>query len=257
MKSKLQILALVAFTSFGTARASADYSPGAFGIGVESPLGIGPLIVAGTLTSRLPGLSMRMQLSESFGLQAILAYRVGAVRDNGPADTKTSLFGTFLRAHFAAIRHDVVALGLFGGLGFTNAKSNPPGPGDSVSRIITIEFGLRPEVWIADRASIHFQLGLSFAIVRGDTGVIPEGFGLVAAHNADLLGGAGLTVWIGGDGATPVADEPEGGGPEADPGYGAPPPQNDYGTQPTYDQQPPPQENNEPPPDWESGDPGF
>lgn len=257
MKSLRPLALVAALAAFGTAPASADYSPGAFGIGVESPLGIGPLIVPGAITSRLPGISLRMQLSESFGLQAILAYRVGTVKNPGPED-KTSLLGTFLRAHFAAIRNDVVALGLFGGLGFTNAKSNPPGPGDSVSRIITIEFGIRPELWVADRCSIHFQFGLSFAIVRGDGAPVAESFGLVAGHNADLLGGAGLTVWIGGDGATPVAEEPQ-GDPVGDPGYAEPPPQQQtYDQQPAYDQQqaPPPQ-NNEPPPDWESGDPGF
>ena len=256
MKTSLHPLLLAVAIAIGTlpAPASADYSPGAFGVGVESPLGIGPLLSPDSITARLPGLSLRYQISETFGLQAILSYRVGSEKNDPGPESKTSLLGTFLRAHFAAIRNDVVALGLFGGLGFTNAKSNPPGPGDAVSRIITIEFGLRPEVWIADRASIHFQLGLSFAIIRGDGAPVAESFGLVAAHNADLLGGAGLTVWIGGDGAT-AAPEPD---PAANPDYTNPPPQQQTYDQPAYDPAPAPTpQNNEPPPDWESGDPGF
>ncbi len=251
---KLRRLVLVSALVMSAATASADYNPGSFGVGVESPLGIGPLVVPGSISSRLPGLSLRLQLSETFGLQAIVAYRVGSVKNDPGPESKTSLLGTFLRAHFAAIQRERVALGLFGGLGFTNAKSNPPGPGDSVSRVITIEFGIRPEVWIADRASIHFQVGLSFAITRGDGAPIAESFGLVAGHNADLLGGAGLTVWIGGDGAGSTQEEP--GGPVGDPGYADPPPPQNYDQrQPTY-QEPAPQQN-EPPPDWESGDPGF
>lgn len=230
------------------APAQAQYSAGSVGVGMESPLALGNTTQLSGVTGRLPGLSLRLQLSETFGLQAIVAYRVGTGRNSAVANSRTSVVGTFLRAHIAAIRHDIVALGVFGGFGFVNAKSNPPGPGDAVTRFITFEGGLRPELWIADRASIHMQVGLTFAFATGDdTDFASEGFGFSIGHNAGLFGGAGITVWFGGGAPSappPAASEPS----EPASGYGAPAPA--PAAQPATDP-------NAPPPDWESGDPGW
>lgn len=248
MKALVLSFALLAAVA---APANAQPTAGTFGVGVESPLAIGPLI-GGGIGARLPGLSLRYQLSDAFGLQAILSYRVGAVQNDGDDADKTSLIGTFVRAHFAAVRREVVTLGAFAGLGFINAKANPRGPGDSVSRIITIEGGLRPEVWIADRASLHLQIGLTFAIVNGDGAPVTEGFAFAFGQNADLFGVAGLTVWFG-DGGSGDGGSGDGGPGDGGPGgFGeAPPPAT---TEPAPAPAPAAEE---PPPNWESGDSGY
>ncbi len=215
----LSLALLLAFNALG----EAQHRAGSVGVGMESPLSLGDTTPLAGVTGRLPGLSLRFQLSETFGLQAIVAYRVGTAKNTRVDNTRTSVVGTFLRAHFAAVQHDIVALGVFGGFGFVNAKFNPPGPGDAVTRFITFEGGLRPELWIADRASIHMQVGLTFGFATGDdTDFVSEGFGFSIGHSAGLLGGAGITVWFGGGDSSPPSPASEPSEPAG--GYGAPPP---------------------------------
>ena len=247
---KITTLLAATLTTFAQGTGHAQTRAGSFGVGMESPLALGNTTQVAGLAGRLPGLSLRYQISDGFGLQAIVAYRVGRGKNTGVANTRTSVVGTFLRAHFVAVQHEIVALGFFGGFGFVNAKNDPPGPGDTVTRFLTFEAGLRPELWIADRASIHLQVGLTFNVATGDsTDFADEGFGFSIGHNAGLLGGGGITVWFGGAGpGSAAASDPEPPPPSS--GYGAPPPV------PVGDPAGP-SDPNAPPPDWESGDPGW
>ncbi|MCB9633226.1 MAG: hypothetical protein H6721_13980 [Sandaracinus sp.] len=71
-------LCFALLTAFGSV-AHAQGPAGSFGAGMESPLAVGPLFDGPTYL-RMPGLSLRFQVSESFGIQAIAAIRTGHLR---------------------------------------------------------------------------------------------------------------------------------------------------------------------------------
>ncbi len=248
MKRVLPFVLAALAATFAPSGASAQAGgAGALGLTIESPLAVGPLVDGGGAGAKIPGLGMRYQLSESFGLQAILVARSVSLRNDDPApDLRGSLLGVFLRGHLVAAAHGIADLGLFGGFGFANGKVKA-GDLDRASRILGFELGLRPEVFFADgRLSLHMQIGVTFAVVLNDDGpldpLFTEGFGFGVGQNADLFGNAGLTVWFGGSGRSEGAAEEPAPGPA---GGGTPPP-------------PPPASepaSTEPPP-WETGSSG-
>lgn len=227
------VLALAAAVSSGST-AHAQPRAGAFGVGLDAPLSFDPLIlpIVG-VGGRVPGLSARIQISERLGLQGILGIRSGVDKVDPGDNTRTTAIGAFFRAHFVLASNDIAALGLFGGLGFVNVKTRT-GDFDSVARVIPIEIGLRPEIWLAESLSMHFQLGMVFGIERGDAvGPFSEGFSMALGMNSDFFGSAGLTVWFGGDGAPSgggadnggVGDGSDGGGGDDDRSWDPPPPE--------------------------------
>lgn len=218
------LVAFAALTSTVPATvASAQGPAGSFGAGVESPLAVGPLI-EGPQYLRLPGLSLRYQVSEGFGLQLITAVRTVTFFDAGD-NTRATFGGAYFRAHIRVVEAENLQLGVFGGAGFGGLRVKQ-GPADAQYRVLSFEGGLRPEIFLADgRVSLHFQVGMSFAISLADAGgPLEDGFGFGFGRNADLLGNAGLTIWFGGGGSRASSE------PAASP--------------------PPPAA---PPPDWESG----
>ncbi|MBX3246818.1 MAG: hypothetical protein KF901_06535 [Myxococcales bacterium] len=231
-RSALLSLALLAAVA---APAGAQGPIGNLGVGVESPLGLGPLI-DGPRYLAFPGLSLRAQLTERFGLQLITAVRsVAARNDSAIPNARTTFGGLFLRAHITVIEAGNLHLGAFGGFGFAGGRRVQ----DSLVyayRGLGFEGGLRPELFLADgRISLHFQLGVSFAVTLVDrsgpgAAFFNEGFGFGFGRNSDLFGNAGLTVWFGSGGR-----------------QSPPPPPARQQTQPAP----------EPPPSWETGEPAV
>ena len=227
-------LCFALLTAFGSV-AHAQGPAGSFGAGMESPLAVGPLFDGPTYL-RMPGLSLRFQVSESFGIQAIAAVRTVTFVNDGD-NVRATFGGGYFRAHIRMIEAENLQLGAFGGVGI-GAVRGKQGDVDVSDRVLSFEGGLRPELFVADgRISLHFQLGISMAIAFADgAGFVDEGFGFGFGRNADLFGNAGLTIWFGGSSgsssSSAPASEPSSAPPPSEP---APPPAN------------------EPPPDWESG----
>jgi hypothetical protein len=230
------VFALLVGLALASSSARAQGPAGSFGAGVESPLAIGPLFDGPTYL-RVPGLSLRFQVGESFGLQLIAAVRtVGFVNDGDNA--RATFGGGYLRAHVRLVQAENLHLGAFGGVGLGGVRLKE-GPVDASDRVLTLEGGLRPELFVADgRVSLHFQLGISMAIAFADgAGFVDDGFGFGFGRNADLIGNAGLTIWFGGSGpSSSAAPASEGGASEAG------------SSEPAAEPAP-----SEPLPDWETG----
>lgn len=195
-------IALVAFLTFAALPGHSLAQSRTFGIGAESPIAVGPLL-SDPDHLMVPGLSLRYQLSEGLGLQLI-----GSVQsqffsqDVGPSSAVT-LGGIALRAHLRLFDVDSLRVGAVFGGSFWSRRTKR---GDVVTsnRIVSVEAGLRPELFLADgRISFHLQVGLTFALTFDDaTGLTDESIGFSLARGADFLGAAGLTIWFGGSGSS-------------------------------------------------------
>jgi hypothetical protein len=225
------VFALLASFAFVSSASTADAQgpAGSFGAGVESPLAVGPLFDGPTYL-RVPGLSLRFQVSESFGLQLIAAVRTVSFVNDGD-NARATFGGAYFRAHVRLVQAENLHLGAFGGVGLGGVRLKE-GPADASDRVLSFEGGLRPELFVADgRVSLHFQLGISMAIAFADgAGFVDDGFGFGFGRNADLIGNAGLTIWFGGSGPSTAA-------PASEPAVA-----------PASEPAP-----SEPPPDWETG----
>lgn len=209
----ISLLATAALSSTAQAQGPAGW----VGAGVESPLAVGPLFDGPTYL-RVPGLSLRFQVTESLGLQLIAAVRtVGFINDG---DNERATFGgAYFRAHIRLISAENLQLGVFGGVGLGGIRFKQ-GPADAKERVLSFEGGLRPELFVAEgRVSLHFQLGISMAIAFSDgIGFVDDGFGFGFGRNSDLIGNAGITIWFGGSNtSSSAAPAEEGWGPEPTP----------------------------------------
>ncbi|MCB9599015.1 MAG: hypothetical protein H6720_01430 [Sandaracinus sp.] len=158
-------LCFALLTAFGSV-AHAQGPAGSFGAGMESPLAVGPLFDGPTYL-RMPGLSLRFQVSESFGIQAIAAVRTVTFVNDGD-NVRATFGGGYFRAHIRLIEAENLQLGAFGGVGI-GAVRGKQGDVDVSDRVLSFEGGLRPELFVADgRISLHFQLGISMAIAFAD-----------------------------------------------------------------------------------------
>lgn len=228
---------LVSFAFVSTASTTRAQGPaGSFGAGVESPLAVGPLFDGPTYL-RVPGLSLRFQVSESFGLQLIAAVRTVSFVNDGD-NARATFGGAYFRAHIRLVEAENLHLGAFGGVGLGGVRVKGA-PADASDRVLSFEGGLRPELFVADgRVSLHFQLGISMAIAFADgAGFVDDGFGFGFGRNADLIGNAGITIWFGGSGPSSSATPASEGGASGS-------------FEPAPASEPAP---SEPPPDWETG----
>jgi len=203
--------ALATMALWPASHAHARDVTGSLGLGAESPLAINAFALNTGLV-RIPGASLRYQISESFGLQLMATFQYGT---EGPEDSDNSttdlLVGSALRGHFAVVQTEEVHLGLvFGaGLSWLRTKEVMGGGSSKVSStLIGFDIGLRPEWFLTRWFSIHTQVGITFGLLGTRSGGMDQSgtsFGLGRA--VDLLGNAGFTFWFGG--VEPITDQDE------------------------------------------------
>jgi hypothetical protein len=171
--------------------------PRQWALTLERGLSVPTHVALEGVTIPVPGIGASWRVSESFGLQAMLAFGRAQSSQDTPLIAKgaqTVLAGS-LRAYAFPLRLHSFRVGVFGGAGYRIAFSNTQAGTASQDRTTQgfgVELGVRPEWFANDRISLHTAFGTSVRWSREDGGKTTLSFGFAG----DLITQCGVSIWF-------------------------------------------------------------
>jgi len=167
------------------------------GVGVERPLGLAPRIEVQDREVAIPGLGLTVDIRGQGGVQALLGAGGSRVDTSDPTTARRSVaqLVVAIRGLYWPVRTPRFRLGLVIGastrIDFEHGRAVTR-TNDRRTFDVAAEVGLRPELFLVPRLSLHTQFGASYVFETTNDG----DRGHTAAIAGDLLGQAGFTAWF-------------------------------------------------------------
>ena len=171
--------------------------PRRFALGVEGELSAPRVGQLGPVSVGRPSIAVTVALPRHSGLQVLFGAGWVARRSDTPVAARSDTVETSasLRALFWPLRYQRWRLGLVaqagyrGGFGAERAEAQ-------VLRVRRHGFvgalGLRPEVFVAPRLSLHSQVGIAYTLASDNTTRTEQSI----RPGGDVLGQAGVSIWF-------------------------------------------------------------
>jgi hypothetical protein len=168
-----------------------------FAITVERSLSAPTEVGSAQATVPLPGVGVTWRLSDSVGLQTIVAFGYSRANETTPVTAtayQTALSGA-ARLLIWPLRSGKFRLGTFAGAGYRvifESQGAGAATGSQTRQGFGVEFGVRPEYQFSSRISMHTTFGGAMNATYLESGATT----LALGFSGDIVSHAGISLWF-------------------------------------------------------------
>ncbi|MEM9462345.1 MAG: hypothetical protein AAGF11_49815 [Myxococcota bacterium] len=167
------------------------------GVGVEGELAPAMQTEVGAVSLPLPSLALTLAFVRPFGLQLLVGGAWAATRTEEPIGSTSRQLGAHgsLRALWWPLRWERARMGLVLQAGYRGVFGGQDAEQQTLRlrrHGLAVAAGVRPELLLVPRLSVHTQLGVAYTFEDDNTTQTVQSVRLAG----QVLGQAGLTIWF-------------------------------------------------------------